>query len=147
MTLYCTEVICCQKVMLSPHILIFLYPDLILYSYIYTLFKVGLVKMARYDTMLKERKNRHSMFLKIFKFQPTREWVNRVKLSSFQFKNFYKFCACLISTQKAEHLDVTTMFTYSHSNTPVGQISERTYYLSYFLNPGQSLHFKVVTFK
>ena len=27
----------------------------------------------------------------------------------------------------------TTMFTYSHANTPLGQ-SERTYYLSYFIN-------------
>ena len=27
--------------------------------------------------------------------------------------------------------DVTTMFTYSHANTPQGQ-SERAYYLSYF---------------
>ena len=26
----------------------------------------------------------------------------------------------------------TTMFTYSHANTPLGQ-SERTYYLSYFI--------------
>ena len=29
--------------------------------------------------------------------------------------------------------DVTTMFTYSHANTPLGQ-SERAYYLSYFIN-------------
>ena len=28
--------------------------------------------------------------------------------------------------------DVTTMFTYSHANTPLGQ-SERAYYLSYFI--------------
>ena len=28
--------------------------------------------------------------------------------------------------------DVTTMFTYSHANTPRGQ-SERGYYLSYFI--------------
>ena len=27
----------------------------------------------------------------------------------------------------------TTVFTYSHANTPLGQ-SERTYYLSYFIN-------------
>ena len=31
--------------------------------------------------------------------------------------------------------DVTTMFTYSHANTPLGQ-SERAYYLSYFINRG-----------
>ena len=29
--------------------------------------------------------------------------------------------------------DVTTMFTYSHANTPLGQ-SERAHYLSYFIN-------------
>ena len=29
--------------------------------------------------------------------------------------------------------DVTTMFTYSHANTSLGQ-SERAYYLSYFIN-------------
>ena len=41
--------------------------------------------------------------------------------------------ACVISARKAKHLDVTTMFTYSHANTPLGQ-SERSYYLSYFIN-------------
>ena len=39
----------------------------------------------------------------------------------------------MISPRKAKHLDVTTMFTYSHANTPLGQ-SERVYYLSYFIN-------------
>ena len=29
-------------------------------------------------------------------------------------------------------LDATTMFTYSHANTPLGQ-SERAYYFSYFI--------------
>ena len=38
----------------------------------------------------------------------------------------------MISAQKAKHLDATTMFTYSHANTPLGQ-SERAYYLSYFI--------------
>ena len=38
----------------------------------------------------------------------------------------------LISVRKAKNLDVTTMFTYSHANTPLGQ-SEGTYYLSYFI--------------
>ena len=37
----------------------------------------------------------------------------------------------VISARKAKHLDVTTMFTYSYANTPLGQ-SERAYYLSYF---------------
>ena len=34
--------------------------------------------------------------------------------------------------------DVTTMFTYSHANTPLGQ-SERAYYLSYFIKVDRSL--------
>ena len=33
----------------------------------------------------------------------------------------------------ASLLDVKTMFTYSHANTPLGQ-SERACYLSYFIN-------------
>ena len=35
--------------------------------------------------------------------------------------------AYVISARKAKLLDVTTMFTYSHENTPLGQ-SERAYY-------------------
>ena len=38
----------------------------------------------------------------------------------------------VISVRKAKHLDVTTMFTYSHANMPLGQ-SERAYCLSYFI--------------
>ena len=38
----------------------------------------------------------------------------------------------MISTRKAKQLDATTMFTYSHANTALGQ-SERAYYLSYFI--------------
>ena len=34
--------------------------------------------------------------------------------------------------RKAKHLDATTMFTYSRTNTPLGQ-SERAYYLNYFI--------------
>ena len=37
----------------------------------------------------------------------------------------------MISAQKAKHLDVTTMFTYLHANTP--SQSEHAYYLSYFI--------------
>ena len=38
----------------------------------------------------------------------------------------------MISTRKAKHLDITTMFTYSHANNPLGQ-SEHAYYLNYFI--------------
>ena len=65
-------------------------------------------------------------------FQPTKEWVNKVNLSSFEHENFFKFSACVISARKAKQLDATTMFTYSHANTALGQ-SERAYYLSYFI--------------
>ena len=64
-------------------------------------------------------------------FQPTRKWVNKVNFSSFTTQNLFQIRACVISAQK--DLDVTTMFTYSHANTPLGQ-SERAYYLSYFIN-------------
>ena len=66
-------------------------------------------------------------------FQPTKEWVNKVNLSSFELENFFKFGACVISARKAKQLDATTMFTYSHANTALGQ-SERAYYLSYFIS-------------
>ena len=65
-------------------------------------------------------------------FQPTKELVNKVNLSSFELENFFKFSACVISARKAKQLDATTMFTYSHANTALGQ-SERAYYLSYFI--------------
>ena len=65
-------------------------------------------------------------------FQPTKEWVNKVNLSSVELENFFKFGACVISARKAKQLDATTMFTYSHANTALGQ-SERAYYLSYFI--------------
>ena len=38
----------------------------------------------------------------------------------------------MISARTAGHLDATTMFTYSHANTPLGQ-SESAHYLSYFI--------------
>ena len=38
----------------------------------------------------------------------------------------------MISARKTKQLDATTMFTYSHANTALGQ-SERAYYLSYFI--------------
>ena len=44
----------------------------------------------------------------------------------------------MISARKTKHLDVKTMFTYSHANTSLGQ-SERAYYLSYFINTGSSV--------
>ena len=64
-------------------------------------------------------------------FQPTKEWVSKVHLSSFELEHFSNLCL-RVSARKTKQLDVTTMFTYSHANTPLGQ-SERVYYLSYFI--------------
>ena len=61
-----------------------------------------------------------------------RKWVNKVNLSSFSTKNLFQILACVISAQKAKQVDLITMFTYPHANTPLGQ-SERVYYLSYFV--------------
>ena len=38
----------------------------------------------------------------------------------------FQIRACMISARKAKHFDVTTAFTYSHENAPLGQ-SERAY--------------------
>ena len=47
--------------------------------------------------------------------------------------------------RKTKHLDVTTMFTYSHANTSLGQ-SERAYYLRYFINRGNTIAGNSVVF-
>ena len=58
--------------------------------------------------------------------------MNKVNLSRFSTQNLFQIRPCVISARKAKHLDVTTMFTYSHANMPLGQ-SEHVYYLSYFI--------------
>ena len=67
-----------------------------------------------------------------FLFQPMRKWVNRVNMLSLLTQNLFQIHACMIGTQQPKHLDITTMFTYSHANTRLGQ-SERAYFLSYFI--------------
>ena len=49
----------------------------------------------------------------------------------------------MISTRKAKQLDATTMFAYSHANTPLGQ-SELAYYLSYFINSVATLLYNLL---
>ena len=51
----------------------------------------------------------------------------------FWTRKLFQIRACVISARKAKHLDATTMLTYSHANTPLGQ-SECMYYLSYFIS-------------
>ena len=46
------------------------------------------------------------------------------KLVEFSAQKPFQIRACVISARKANHFDVTSMFTYSHANTPLGQ-SER----------------------
>ena len=58
--------------------------------------------------------------------------MNKVNLSRFSTQNIFQIRAYVISAREGKHLDVTTMFTYSHANTPLGQ-SEQAYYLSYFI--------------
>ena len=65
-----------------------------------------------------------------------RKWVNKVNLSSFSTQTLFQIPACLISVPKAKHLDVITMFTYSHANMPLSQ-SEHAYNFSYFINSGE----------
>ena len=70
------------------------------------------------------------MFLKIFQVSTDDEMVKFVEF--FNSKPFQIPAQCVIRVRKAKHLDVTTIFTYSHANTPLGQ-SELPYYLSYFI--------------
>ena len=50
---------------------------------------------------------------------------------NWPIKNLY-FESLVIGDVACTILRHTTMFTYSHANTPLGQ-SERAYYLSYFI--------------
>ena len=45
-----------------------------------------------------------------------------------------------LAREKKKHFDVTTMFTYSQANTPLGQ-SERAYCLSYFIKYLSKIYF------
>ena len=51
---------------------------------------------------------------------------------NFSSQNLFQIRAWVFSAREAKHLGVTTIFTYSHANTPLGQ-SERAYYLFYFI--------------
>ena len=78
------------------------------------------------------------MFVKIFQVSADEEMGKYSKLFEFSTQNLFQVRAFVISTRTAKHLDVTSMFTYSHANTPFGQ-SERTYYLSYFTKESNTL--------
>ena len=40
---------------------------------------------------LEQKKNNAARFLRFFECRPTRNWLNKVNLSSFQLKTFFKF--------------------------------------------------------
>ena len=48
------------------------------------------------------------------------------KLVEFSTPKCFQIDACAVSARKATHLDVRSMFSYSHANTPLVQ-SERAY--------------------
>ena len=64
------------------------------------------------------KKNLHSMFVKIFQVSADEE-MGKLVDEFFNSKPFFQILACMISAWKAKHLDVTTMFTYSHANMPL----------------------------
>ena len=68
--------------------------------------------------------------LRLSKFKPTREWINKVNLSSFRLKIFFKFV--LVWSARENQNILRHSHVYIRSNTPLGQ-SERAYYLSYFI--------------
>ena len=88
---------------------------------------------SRLKCQLKRNEIDTACFQRFSKFHPTRKWVNKVNLKSFSTQNLFQILACVISARKARHLDIATMFTYSHANKPLGQ-SEGAYYLNYFKN-------------
>ena len=85
---------------------------------------------SRSKCQLKRKQNWHSLFVEMFQVSADEGMGKWSKLVEFWTKKLFQICACLISARKAKHLDVTTMFTYSHANTPLGQ-SEGAYYLSF----------------
>ena len=78
-----------------------------------------------------KKKNWHSMFVKISQVSADEEIGKYSKLVEFSTRKRLEIRAWVIGARKPIHLDVKTMFTDSHVNTPLGQC-ERAYYLSYW---------------
>ena len=57
----------------------------------------------------------------------------KCKLVKYKLKTFFHNRAVVISGCTAKYDDATTVLTYPHANTLLGQ-SESAYYLSYFIN-------------
>ena len=69
----------------------------------------------------------HVCKLTIFQVSANEGMGKRSKLVEFSAQKLFQIRACVISARKPNHLDVTTMFTYSYTSTFLGQ-SERAYY-------------------
>ena len=54
------------------------------------------------------------MFVKIFKVSVNEKLVNKERLSSFQLKNFYKVCACMIIVCKKESIWTSQPCLHNH---------------------------------
>ena len=81
------------------------------------------LKMSAQATTLTQ----HVCKLKIFQVSANEGMGKRSKLVEFSAQKLFQIRACVISARKPNHLDVTTMFTYSYTSTFLGQ-SERAYY-------------------
>ena len=79
----------------------------------------------------KMSKNWHTFFETIFQVSADERMGKYSKLVEFWTRKLFQIRVSVISARKAKHVEATTMFTYSHANTPLGQ-SERSYYLSCF---------------
>ena len=75
---------------------------------------------SRLKRQLKRKKIGTARLWRFSKFHPTREWVNKVNLSSFQLKNILKFVLVWLARQEQNFL-TPHMFIYSHVNTSLGQ--------------------------
>ena len=58
----------------------------------------------KYQLKRKKKKNDAAYLGRFSKFQSTRQWVNKVKLSSVKLNKLFQIRVCTISARKAKHL-------------------------------------------
>ena len=66
------------------------------------------------------------MFVKIFQVSAGEGMGKYSTFVELSTQKLFHFRACVISARKAKHLDVTTMFTYSHATGLSANQSART---------------------
>ena len=59
------------------------------------------------------------MFVKIFQVSADERMGIQSKLDEFTIQELFQIRTFVISTRKAKHLNVTTMFTCFQANTPI----------------------------